>query len=131
MGVHSPPATGIAYTFQIPVLFDENRMRDSSAENEAPVIDVVSRNCSIVYCFDGRAVCADAVAAQSTRRAVHPDRRIAFIETFLLCLHILALSAPPARWQIRIFRRFCGGDRGRRRSSRPGRNTRRRAGPTG
>jgi hypothetical protein len=48
-------------------------MRDSSAENDAPVTDVVLRNWSIVYCFDGRAVCAEAVATDSTRRAGHPD----------------------------------------------------------
>ncbi len=36
IGVHSPPPTGVTYAFQMPVLFDENRMRFSSAENDAP-----------------------------------------------------------------------------------------------
>ena len=50
-GVHAPPDTGTVYAFQMPVLFDENRIRDSSGENDAPLIEVVFRNCSIVYCF--------------------------------------------------------------------------------
>jgi len=54
-GVHGPPPTGTVYAFQTPVLFDEKRMRDSSAENDAPAMAVVSRNCSIVYCVAGRA----------------------------------------------------------------------------
>ena len=33
----------------MPLLLDENRMRDSSDESDAPVIAVVSRNCAIVY----------------------------------------------------------------------------------
>ncbi len=93
IGVHSPPVTGIEYTFQMPVLLDENRIRDSSAENDAPEIEVVLRNWSMVYCFDGRVVCAEAVAAQSTRRAAHPDWRIDVIKIFPLYLHILALLA--------------------------------------
>ncbi len=51
--VHSPPVTATEYTFQMPDLFDENRIRLSSEENDAPPMDVVSRNCSIVYCLDG------------------------------------------------------------------------------
>ena len=39
----------------MPVLFEEKRMRLSSGENDAPVIEIVLRNCSIVYCFDGLA----------------------------------------------------------------------------
>jgi hypothetical protein len=42
---------------------DENRMRDSSRENVAPVIEVVLRNCSIVYCFAGLALCVPAYGA--------------------------------------------------------------------
>ena len=37
----------------MPVLFEENRIRLSSAENEAPAIASVSRNCSMVYPFEG------------------------------------------------------------------------------
>ena len=54
-GVHAPPPTGIEYAFQMPVLFEENRKRDSSAEKPAPRTPVTFMNCSIVYCFDGRA----------------------------------------------------------------------------
>ncbi len=38
----------------MPVLFEEKSKRDSSAENDAPWMAVVSRNCSIVYCLAGR-----------------------------------------------------------------------------
>src|SRR6185436_9455071 len=38
----------------MPVLFEEKSTRDSSAEKEPPLIEVVSRNCSIEYCFAGR-----------------------------------------------------------------------------
>ena len=76
IGVHSPPPTGIEYAFQMPVLFEENRKRDSSAEKPAPRTPVTFMNCSIVYCFDGRALavpgradCAslwEAIAASAT-----------------------------------------------------------------
>src|SRR5262245_39342156 len=46
----------------MPVLLDENRMRDSSAENEAPLTEVVLRNCSMVYCFGWRIVWVDDCA---------------------------------------------------------------------
>ena len=39
----------------MPVLFEENRKRVSSAEKPAPRTPVTFMNCSIVYCFDGRA----------------------------------------------------------------------------
>ncbi len=55
-GVHAPPPTGIEYAFQMPVLFEENRKRDSSAEKPAARTPVTFMNCSIVYCFDGRAL---------------------------------------------------------------------------
>src|SRR5262245_7829364 len=64
IGVHAPPATGTVYAFQMPVLLDEKRIRDSSAENDAPPMDVVFRNCSIVYCLNGR-LCAVARPASS------------------------------------------------------------------
>ena len=60
----------------MPVLFEENRKRDSSAEKPAPRTPVTFMNCSIVYCFDGRALavpgradCAspwEAIAASAT-----------------------------------------------------------------
>jgi hypothetical protein len=62
IGVHSPPVAAIVYAFQIPVLFDENRIRDSSDENDVPLIEVVLRNCSMVYCFGCRGCAADCFA---------------------------------------------------------------------
>src|SRR3954449_7356257 len=66
----------------MPVLFEENRKRDSSAEKPAPRTPVTFMNCSIVYCFEGRAVtgpggvdCAaawEAIAASAT--SVRPAR---------------------------------------------------------
>src|SRR5688572_23389663 len=47
----------------MPVLFDENSSFDSSAENDAPVREVVFMNCSIEYWCFGRAVCAGAICA--------------------------------------------------------------------
>ncbi len=40
----------------MPVLFDEKSSLDSSGEKKPPWMAVVSRNCSIVYCFAGRCV---------------------------------------------------------------------------
>src|SRR5687767_9590409 len=39
----------------MPDLFEENRIRDSSAENEAPVTPTVSMKSSMRYCLEGRA----------------------------------------------------------------------------
>jgi hypothetical protein len=50
----------------MPVLFEENRIRDSSAEKDAPRFETVSRNCSIVYCFGAR-VDAGVVVCGATR----------------------------------------------------------------
>src|SRR6266545_4780868 len=38
----------------IPVLFEEKRIFFSSAEKDAPEIAVAARNCSMVYCREGR-----------------------------------------------------------------------------
>ena len=47
-GVAGPPATGTEYTLKMPVSLDEKRTRFSSAENDAPLTDVVAMNCSMV-----------------------------------------------------------------------------------
>src|SRR6266498_3642899 len=59
----------------MPVLFEEKRIFFSSAEKEAPEIAVVARNCSIVYCFDGRPGGAARTGAAKTRaRPARPKR---------------------------------------------------------
>ncbi len=50
----APPATGTASTLKMPVLLEEKSSCFSSAVNDAPLIETVSMNCSIVYCFEGR-----------------------------------------------------------------------------
>src|SRR6266496_2797291 len=51
----------------MPVLFEEKRIFFSSAEKEAPEIEVVARNCSIVYCFEGLPGGAAKTGAAKTR----------------------------------------------------------------
>ena len=63
----------------MPVLFDENRIRDSSAEKEAPKTDVVSRNCSIVYCLNGRRGALAWLFAGPAWPAKAADRRMGAI----------------------------------------------------
>ncbi len=78
----------------MPVLFDENRIRDSSGENEAPLMDVVLRNCSIVYCFGWRAAWApggaepapaDRDAATTTAPAMTTLMTASFLLIVLTC----------------------------------------------
>src|SRR6185369_16210515 len=69
----------------MPVLLEEKRIFFSSAEKEAPEIAVVARNCSIVYCFEGRpggAAKAGAAATASARPA-RPNRRRDFMAILL------------------------------------------------
>src|SRR5918993_4096972 len=93
-GANSPPVTATEYTFQMPVLFEDNRIRDSSEENDAPRIDTVSRNCSIVYCFgerggdEGRTAWAETAPATSIsaneKKAKRSRAKIAIIPSSLL-----------------------------------------------
>ena len=71
----------------MPVLFDEKRMRDSSAENDAPAIDVVFRNWSMVYWRDGRTVCAEAATAHNRTAAAQRDWRSNVMNRLLLPAH--------------------------------------------
>ncbi len=74
-GEAAPPETGTVQTLKMPVSFEEKRIFDSSAENEAPRILVLAMNCSIAYCFEGRGgPGAAASAAAATRPARHPAR---------------------------------------------------------
>src|ERR1700693_939590 len=60
----------------MPVLLEEKRIFFSSAEKEASEIAVVARNCSIVYCFDGRPGDAAQNGADAPRaRPASPKRR--------------------------------------------------------
>src|SRR5712691_982887 len=61
----------------MPVLFEEKRIFFSSAENEAPEIAVVARNCSIVYCFEGRpeGAARPGAAARAKARPARGKRR--------------------------------------------------------
>jgi hypothetical protein len=56
-------------------LFDENKIRDSSGEKEAPLILTVSMNCSNEYCFFGRWIdWVETGAADSERRSAATGR---------------------------------------------------------
>src|SRR6266540_4210970 len=69
----------------MPVLFEEKRNFFSSAEKEAPEIEVVARNCSIVYCFEGRPGAAAKTDAAKTRaRLASPKRWESTIDRSLL-----------------------------------------------
>src|SRR5713226_1288992 len=61
----------------MPVLFEEKRIFFSSAENETPEIAVVARNCSIVYCFEGRpeGAARPGAAARAKARPTRGKRR--------------------------------------------------------
>lgn len=54
----------------MPVSSDQNRISFSSGENDAPPTAIVFMNCSMVYCFDGRAFAASAAgtSARMNRR---------------------------------------------------------------
>jgi hypothetical protein len=55
-------------------LFDENRIRDSSGEKEAPVMLTVSMNCSKEYCFFGRwTVWVETGAVERARMSAATD----------------------------------------------------------
>src|SRR6266542_532300 len=59
----------------MPVLLEEKRILFSSAEKDAPEIEVVARNCSIAYCFEGRPGGAAKTGAAKTRaRPARPKR---------------------------------------------------------
>src|SRR5258706_11718774 len=99
----------------MPVLFDEKRIFFSSAEKEAPEIAVVARNCSIVYCFEGRPGGAARIgaAARTSANAAREKRREDFMDRSFVRTGILfrrqapGLTPPAAR-----------GERGSRRSTR-------------
>src|SRR5918993_3147009 len=108
-GANSPPVTATEYTFQMPVLFEDNRIRDSSEENDASRIDTVSRNCSIVYCFgergwgEGRTAWAETASATSIsangKKAIRSRARIAVI------------PSPPFCGEAGILRQIAIGDK--------------------
>src|SRR6266545_3566748 len=69
----------------MPVLLEEKRIFFSSAEKDAPEIAVVERNCSIVYCFEGRPGGAAKTGAAKTRaRLARPKRWEETIDRSLL-----------------------------------------------
>jgi hypothetical protein len=74
-GVALPPATGALYTFGLPVSFEENRILDSSGENEAPPTDTVAMNCSMVYCFLGPAATVSGTSVLDKSSAKPKARR--------------------------------------------------------
>src|SRR6266536_1294125 len=89
----------------MPVLFEEKRIFFSSAEKEAPEIEVVARNCSIVYCFEGLPGGAAKTGAAKTRaRLARPKRWEGIINRSLLqeriySVHRREVTLPDqARW---------------------------------
>src|SRR3546814_121217 len=59
----SPPVTGSENTFHTPLRLAENRMRDSSAENVAPLSAVEPMKASIGYCRGLRTLTGAGVGA--------------------------------------------------------------------
>src|SRR6266540_2860884 len=84
----------------MPVLFEEKRIFFSSAEKEAPEIAVVARNCSIVYCFEGRpgGAARTAAAVQEKTRLARPNRRREIIRRSFITGAILSFSSGGMRW---------------------------------
>src|SRR2546426_12082576 len=76
-----PPAAGISYALNTPDWLLVTRIARSSGENDAPTIEVVFMNCSIVYRGTGRtgrARCAAAalgmaLGSASSSRITRPD----------------------------------------------------------
>src|SRR5207245_9874547 len=76
-----PPAAGISYALNTPDWLLVTRIARSSGENDAPTIEVVFMNCSIVYRGTGRtgrARCATAalgmaLGSASSSRITRPD----------------------------------------------------------
>src|SRR5438552_8698913 len=77
-----PPAAGISYALNTPDWLLVTRIARSSGENDAPTIEVVFMNCSIVYRGTGRAGparCAAAamvMALESSSRITEGGQRI-------------------------------------------------------